>query len=84
MIFHFASSQEIFFLSYEEINFPVTQDVLPLTGFVPPLAMNTHPMCTNIIFPVERTIFLVRDRIVSLSSLGRLVYNLFVTIVRNL
>ena len=39
----------------------MTQGVLPVTGFVPPLAMNIHPMCTNSIFPVTRTIFLVRE-----------------------
>ena len=43
--------------------FPVTQGVFLVTGFVPILAINIHPMslcmCSNSIFPVTRTFFLV-------------------------
>ena len=45
----------------KKLFFPVTQGVLPVTGFGPPIAMNIHPMCTNSTFPVTRTIFLVRE-----------------------
>ena len=38
-----------------------TQGVLTVIGFVPPLAMNLHPMCTGSIFPVIITIFLVTE-----------------------
>ena len=41
--------------------FPVTQGVFLVTGFVPILAINIHPMslcmCSNSIFPVTRTFF---------------------------
>ena len=45
----------------KKLCFPLTQGVFVVRGFVPSLARNIHPMCTNSIFPVTRTIFLVTD-----------------------
>ena len=41
----------------------MTQGILPKRGVVPPLAISIYPMCTNNIFPVTRTIFLVRGNL---------------------
>ena len=57
-VFHLASPHKIYFLWDKEFcSRVVFQGALPVTGFVPSLAMNIHPMCTNSIFPVTRTIF---------------------------
>ena len=47
MISHFVLSQELFFLKDKMIIFPVAQVVLPVRGFVPPLAISIHPKGTG-------------------------------------
>ena len=41
MIFHVSSSKKYFSCETKWLFFPVTQGVLPVRGFVPPLAMST-------------------------------------------
>ena len=49
-------------LALDKVNiFSCKQYVLPVRGFVPPFAISIHLLCTNSIFPVTRTLFLVRD-----------------------
>ena len=62
----FLSQEEIFQMNNFScetnlIFFPVKQYVLPVRGFVPPLEISIHLLCTNSIFPVTRTLFLVRE-----------------------
>ena len=64
--------------------FPVTKDLLPVKGFVTPLAMGIHPMCTNSIFPVTRTIFLVRENSFLTKFGSSKVYHIFATNARDL
>ena len=76
-----SQAQEIFFLSQEKNSFVTDithsfchrrySSCFPVRGFVPPLAMSIHLTHTNSIFPVTRTIFLVRENSF-LRTLGHL------------
>ena len=58
------------------------QYVLPV-GFVPPLAISIHILCTNSIYPVTRTVFLVRENGLLMKFGSAEVYYFFPTNARD-
>ena len=71
------------FLVTQSIFFPVKQYVLPVRGFAPPLAISIPLFCTNNIFPVTRTFFLVRENSFLMKFGLSQVYYIFTTNVRD-